>query len=142
MDQNVPSVLPPCATKEWIAGRVEVLLSHYFQPDNPVDVQDAAIADWIRALDGFSQQAISRACDSYIRDQPRRRPSPGDILARARNAPKPSAAPDLRRKKSDLSRDELELLAMKVIPTARRWLQVPGLADSGRQTLEYWNEPC
>lgn len=43
----------------------------------------AALDDWVEDLSAFSQPAIEHACQSYRRDQPRRRPSPGDILARA-----------------------------------------------------------
>ena len=84
---------------EWIAGRVQTLLSHYFQPDNPMDVQEAAIDDWIDALEPFSKSQIESACSAYIRDQPRRRPTPGDIRSKigdearliAKDGPKGSA---------------------------------------------------
>lgn len=42
--------------------------------------------------------------------------------------------------KSTLTRDELELLETKILPTARRWLTIPSLAEHGRQTLDYWGE--
>jgi hypothetical protein len=57
-----------------------------------------------------------------------------------------SAAPKTAEKKTEaghrgsLSSDELHLLETKVLPTARRWLEIPGLAHHGRQTLEYWGE--
>lgn len=69
---------------EWVAGRVETLLSHYFQPDTPAEVETAAIGDWIEMLVSCSPDSISHACASYLRDQPRRRPTPGDIYARAK----------------------------------------------------------
>lgn len=116
-------------------------MSHYYQPDNPIDVQDAAVVDWVRALSGFSQQAIERSCEGYLRDQPRRRPTPGDILSRTRSAPKAAAAMDTRRQRSDLSRDELELLDFTIIPAAKRWLANPGLSEHAKTTLDYWNEP-
>lgn len=75
---------PDSAPPEWIAGRIETLLSHYFQPNQPENVTEAAMTDWIRLLHGMPRHAISTACDGYIRDQPRRRPSPGDIFNRAR----------------------------------------------------------
>jgi len=46
-------------------------------------VREAAIDDWITALVGFPRQAIEAACEIYLRDQPRRRPTPGEIAARA-----------------------------------------------------------
>lgn len=69
---------------EWVAGRIQTLLSHYYQPDNPADVTMEALTDWVAMLSGMTQAAISHACDSYLRDQPRRRPTPGDIYARAK----------------------------------------------------------
>lgn len=115
-------------------------MSHYYQPDNPTDVQDAAIVDWIDALSGFSQGAIELACSDYIKDQPRRRPTPGDIYGRAREAGRGGSMKDARGRRDDLSRDELFLLDSKVLPTARRWLSIPGMADHGRMTLEFWGE--
>lgn len=67
---------------EWVAGRVQVLLSHYFQPDSPSEILDAAIDDWVDMISQFSEADINRACSTYLRDQPRRRPTPGDIRAR------------------------------------------------------------
>ena len=39
-----------------------------------------------------------------------------------------------------LSHDEIHILENKILPTARRWLSIPGLADHGKQTLEFWGE--
>ena len=39
-----------------------------------------------------------------------------------------------------LSRDELQRLDMDIIPTARRWLSIPGLDEHAKKTLEYWGE--
>jgi len=64
---------------QWISGRVETLLAHYFQPDNPSEVLEAAIDDWVDMLKPFSQQAIQAACTEYLRSEPRRRPTPGAI---------------------------------------------------------------
>lgn len=125
---------------EWIAGRVMTLLSHYFQPDNPAEVQEAAIDDWIDALAPFSQISIDLACKKYIRDQPRRRPTPGDIRSKIRAPSTASAKINNQGDKTQLTPDELELLETKILPTARRWLNIPGLAEHGRETLEYWGE--
>lgn len=64
-------------------GRVQTLLSHYFQPNNPAELQEAALMDWLEVLEGFSEDDINRSCAAYLRDQPRRRPGPGDIRAGA-----------------------------------------------------------
>jgi len=121
---------------------VKTLLSHYFQPSEANDLRDAALKDWVSDLLPFSQQAIRNACDSYRRDQPRRRPTPGDIRQRCvaySDAREDRASDDPRLK---LSHDELQLLEQKVLPTARRWvLEIPGLREHGEKTLAYWGEP-
>lgn len=89
----------------WIAGRIQTLLSHYFQPDAPMEVQEAALGDWVEVMAHFSRQAIESACGSYLRDQPRRRPTPGDILRRC------NAYADDKRKTAD---SELTAVEMKV----------------------------
>lgn len=124
------------ANAAWIAGRIETLLSHYFQPDQPLAVTEAAMTDWLSALDGMPRPAIEHACSGYLRDQPRRRPTPGDIRQRA-GSWRPASGGNSR---DGLSRDDLHLLETKILPTARRWLGIPGLADQGRQTLEHWGE--
>lgn len=59
------------------------MLSHYFQPDAPIEVQDAGLKDWANLLSPFSREAIDHACEHYLRNQPHRRPTPGDIRNRA-----------------------------------------------------------
>jgi hypothetical protein len=65
---------------------VETLLAHYFQPGSPSEVLEAAIDDWIEALGQFPQQAIQAACTEYLREEPRRRPTPGAIRDYAEKA--------------------------------------------------------
>lgn len=43
--------------------------------------------------------------------------------------------------KATLSFADLELVETKIIPTARRWLDIPPLRDHAVQTLTYWGEP-
>lgn len=112
-------------------------MSHYFQPSAPTEVQAAAVDDWVEMLLPFSQQAIEHGCRSYLRDQPRRRPSPGDVRARASAF---GEAPQGEGDRAKLTPDERALLDEKVLPTARKWLRMPGLADQGRRTLSYWGE--
>lgn len=71
---------------QWISGRVETLLAHYFQPENPAELQEAAIDDWIAMLLPFSKQAIEAACSDYLRNEARRRPTPGSIVVMAESA--------------------------------------------------------
>lgn len=49
-------------------------------------------------------------------------------------------APHVRGDRSALSHDELVILEEKVLPTARRWLDMPGLDAHAMQTLDYWGE--
>lgn len=120
----------------WISGRIETLLSHYYQPDSPSEVRDGAIDDWVEILCHLSRPAIEMACAAWLRDHPRRRPTPGDIRAKAS-----TAAPTALGDRSRLSHDELILLEEKVLQTARRWVRTyPGIADHGRQTLAFWGE--
>jgi len=65
---------------EWIAGRVQVLLSHYYQPNMPEDKAEAAIDDWVDVLAAYSQDKIQKACLQYIEKEPYKRPTPGVIL--------------------------------------------------------------
>lgn len=39
-----------------------------------------------------------------------------------------------------LNFNQRELLENTILPTARRWLRVPGLKDQGLKTLAYWGE--
>ena len=129
----------------WISGRVQTLLSHYFQPDNPVEVVEAAIDDWVNTLMHVSQDEIERACGIYLRDQPRRRPTPGDILARAQARParpeRHSQHPQGEGDRSKLTMDQQNILDNEVLPTARRWLaERPTLARQAIKTLTFWGE--
>lgn len=80
--------------REWIGGRVATLLNHYFRPDDP-DMMSAAIGkDWADVLEGLPQDAIQRACVRYLRDEPRRKPTPGDIYRLAKlEMPRPEIVP-------------------------------------------------
>ena len=122
----------------WIAGRIETLLSHYYQPDQPREVLEAALDDWVELLAPLSKQSIDAACSSWLRDEPRKRPTPGDIRARAKG--EIGASQNQKGDRSKLSFDQRALLDDQIIPTARRWLKIPGLAEHGRKTLEYWGE--
>jgi hypothetical protein len=67
----------------WIAGRIKTLLSHYFTPEISPELEDAAMDDWIDILSACHPEDIDHACKSYLRSQPRKRPTPGDIRGRA-----------------------------------------------------------
>lgn len=42
--------------------------------------------------------------------------------------------------RQSLSFDEQAILEDKILPTARRWLTIPGLRDQAIRTLEFWGE--
>ena len=54
--------------------------------------------------------------------------------------PKDTQNPAIMGDRSQLSPDELHILDMRVLPTARRWLGIPGLDRHAMQTLAYWGE--
>jgi hypothetical protein len=127
----------------WITGRVETLLSHFFQPDQPAEVTEAAIEDWVSALAGQPIVAIDHACRAYLKDNTRRRPVPSEILARAlqyaeTRRPIEQAPPS---PVDNLTPDETTLLANKILPKARQWLDSPDLCKQGAKTLAFWNDP-
>lgn len=78
-------------------------------------MQEAGLEDWVNVLSEYSQDAIGHACDSYLRDQPRRRPTPGDIRQRC------AAFADHHRKrtKGDLTPEEMKVAEFAV---AKGWL--------------------
>lgn len=69
----------PLPTREWLTGRVMVLLSHFYTQETDPAVVRAQAADWFDTLWDVPQEAIEGACRDYLRSGPRRRPSPGDI---------------------------------------------------------------
>ena len=127
----------------WITGRIQTLLSHYFQPDAPIELREAALTDWAETLMPFSRQGIEHACANYLRGQPRRRPTPGEIRNRAEafdQKQRKAAGPASEGDRSKLSADQRTILETEVLPTARRWLNLPDLRKHGEKTLAYWGE--
>lgn len=76
--------------RQWIGGRILTLLSHYWREDDPVELTGAIGKDWADVLEGLPRDAIQAACLRYMRDEPRRKPTPGAIYAMAHESmPKP-----------------------------------------------------
>ncbi len=84
--------------REWIAGRILTLLSHYWREDDPSAMDEAIARDWADILEGMPQDAVAKACRRYLTEEPRRKPTPGAIYALAREyVPRPvvvSRAPE------------------------------------------------
>ena len=83
---STPSLRDQPDHRQWIAGRIYTLLSHYWREDDPDALTTAIASDWVEVLAGMPQRAIQTACLQYLRDEPRRKPTPGAILALARDA--------------------------------------------------------
>ena len=68
------------------------LLSHYWREDDDDALISPIAADWADVLEGIPREYVQRACKRYLMDEPRRKPTPGAILALARQAmPAPKA---------------------------------------------------
>jgi hypothetical protein len=79
------------AHREWTAGRIATLLAFYWRDDDPKHLVGAMARDWVTVLEGLPREAIDRACLRYLRNEPRRKPTPGAIYAMAREEiPRPS----------------------------------------------------
>lgn len=69
------------AERTWIGARVEVLLSHFFQANEPPQITKGRALDWMRALDGLPKWAIDGACAEWLSRPDGKRPTPGQIKA-------------------------------------------------------------
>lgn len=54
-----------------------------------MELLTAMASDWVEVLGGMPQAAVQQACVQYLRNEPRRRPTPGAILELARLAMPP-----------------------------------------------------
>ena len=67
------------ANSEWIAGRLQTLLSHYFQPGQDMMVSAAAGSDWMNILAKYPQVVIETACDEWMASKSHR-PTPAHMV--------------------------------------------------------------
>lgn len=112
--------------------------------DKPQAIQDEADA-LLRALMFVAPQTgymqwLDRVLDRLAMSMKTRAWPTVFEVSQAAKAFGKSTNDESRGEKASLSRDALFLLEDKVLPCARRWLQIPGLAEHGRKTLEYWGE--
>lgn len=86
-----------------IAFDVRTVLSAYFQPHEAEEIKAAQLAWWCDELQDWTQEQVLWALRQWNRQNPRARPTPGDILlickeARGRkiaaSLPKPDPAPE------------------------------------------------
>lgn len=79
--------------REWIAGRILTLLSHYWRDDDDDALTSAIAADWVDVLEGIPNEYLQKACIQYQRDEDRRKPTPGAIYRLAMEMmPRPKLA--------------------------------------------------
>lgn len=72
-------ILATPAASEWIAGRLQTLLSHYFQPGQDTMVSAAAGSDWMNVLAKYPQVVIETACEEWLSSKTHR-PSPAHMV--------------------------------------------------------------
>lgn len=53
-------------TREWLAGRVKVLLNQFWRHDDPVEVEEALIRDWVEVLKDYPSAEVNDACRAYL----------------------------------------------------------------------------
>lgn len=63
-----------------IASEVRTVLSAYFQPHEAEEIKAAQLAWWCDELQDWTQEQVVWALRQWNRDNPRLRPTPGDIL--------------------------------------------------------------
>lgn len=76
--QEAQSILAKCETlrrpakRDWIAGRVATLLSHFYVSLMGEAEMRAVASDWLDALAEFPEWAIGEACSEWLRTQDRK----------------------------------------------------------------------
>ena len=64
-----------------IGFEVEVVLSGYWQADMDPKLRAAVLADWADELQDWTAEQVKWGLRQWRRDNPRRKPNPGDVLA-------------------------------------------------------------
>lgn len=72
--------------RERIAFNVRVVLSAYFQPNEPEEVRAAQLSWWADELQDWHLEQVVWALRQWNRDYPRLRPTAGDIVKILKNA--------------------------------------------------------
>jgi hypothetical protein len=63
-----------------IASEVKVVLSAYFQPHEAEEIRAAQLAWWCDELQDWTREQVVWALRQWNRENPRSRPTPGDIV--------------------------------------------------------------
>lgn len=72
--------------RQAIASEVRTVLSAYFQPHEAEEVRAAQLAWWCDELQDWTREQVVWALRKWNRDNPRIRPTPGDIVAICKKA--------------------------------------------------------
>ena len=67
--------------RQRIASEVRVVLSAYFQPHEDDAIKAAQLAWWCDELEDWTQEQVVWGLRKWNREEPRKRPTPGDILS-------------------------------------------------------------
>lgn len=67
--------------RQKIAFEVKIVLSAYFKPHETEDIQAGQLAWWCDELQDWTHEQVVWALRQWNRDNPRLRPTPGDIVA-------------------------------------------------------------
>jgi len=132
-----PEVL--AGLKEWLAT---------LSPPRSMAGNEAAMRMELETLAGTIERAgvdTREALDRVFHNvkmeaETRSWPTPKELIRAASLARGDTSQDPGRGDRSKLSHDELVSLENTILPTARRWLGIPGLAEHGEKTLTYWNE--
>lgn len=86
--QTAKSLSPQERTdhRQKIASEVKVVLSAYFQPHEDERIKAAQLAWWCDELEDWTQEQVVWALRKWNRDNPRIRPTPGDVVAICKDA--------------------------------------------------------
>lgn len=83
--QALADALSQPADKQWVLARIAATLSPYYEKDVPNGVKMIEAEDWLEAMSGYPQWAITKAVrwwKSAENDRRKVRPLEGDIVAR------------------------------------------------------------
>jgi hypothetical protein len=87
-----------------IAFEVKTVLSAYFQPHEDDAIKAGQLAWWCDELEDWEQEQVVWALRKWNREEPRKRPTPGDILSilkaqrgKAEAAKRPAPTPEPER---------------------------------------------
>jgi hypothetical protein len=65
-----------------ISDSINKLLSHYWIPEQPLNISRMAVDDWLDDLAEFPPSVVKEACADYRRANRERRPTPADVRHR------------------------------------------------------------